>query len=265
MTPEFRELEAEKQGCAWNLSRFHSLYPIRTMTLAERVSLGRTGHPPPSGVPALFLHPLAQPTKHHVECSALTLDPGAAGSLAGSSPCGVTGWYSQCASLQQRKGMRSYPHREKDMGEIWIRVIKGKKSVWKVYPLFDYDNVLKKVKIWRWQRDHCLPGVKEKGDEWAKHRWLFNCFSKNWSIVDLQRCDNLCWTAKWLRDGKESVHSEGDLGSIPRSGTSPGGGHGNPLQYSCLENPTDRRAWWATVHGVAQSRMLLKRLSSSNT
>jgi len=38
------------------------------------------------------------------------------------------------------------------------------------------------------------------------------------------------------------------------SGRSPGGGHGNPLQYSCLENPTDRGAWWATVHRVAESQ-----------
>ena len=44
-----------------------------------------------------------------------------------------------------------------------------------------------------------------------------------------------------------------DEGSIPRSGRSPGGGHGNPLQYSCLENPMDRGAWWAMVHGVTQS------------
>ena len=44
-----------------------------------------------------------------------------------------------------------------------------------------------------------------------------------------------------------------DVGSIPGSGRSPGGGHGNPLQYSCLENPMDRGAWWATVHGVAES------------
>ena len=44
-----------------------------------------------------------------------------------------------------------------------------------------------------------------------------------------------------------------DVGLIPGSGRSPGGGHGNPLQYSCLENPKDRRAWWATVHGVTQS------------
>ena len=44
-----------------------------------------------------------------------------------------------------------------------------------------------------------------------------------------------------------------DMGSIPLSGRSPGGGDGNPLQYSCLENPMDRGAWQATVHGVAKS------------
>ena len=45
----------------------------------------------------------------------------------------------------------------------------------------------------------------------------------------------------------------GDLGSIPGLGRSPGGGNGNPLQYSCLENFMDREAWWATVFGVARS------------
>ena len=44
-----------------------------------------------------------------------------------------------------------------------------------------------------------------------------------------------------------------DAGSIPGSGRSPGDGNGNPLQYSCLENPMDRGAWWATVHGVTKS------------
>ena len=44
-----------------------------------------------------------------------------------------------------------------------------------------------------------------------------------------------------------------DSGSIPGPGRSPGGGHGNPLQYSGLENPMDRGAWWATVHGAAES------------
>ena len=49
--------------------------------------------------------------------------------------------------------------------------------------------------------------------------------------------------------------------SIPGSGRFPGGGHGNPLQYSCLENPMDRGVWRATVHSVAQSLTRLKRLS----
>ena len=49
----------------------------------------------------------------------------------------------------------------------------------------------------------------------------------------------------------------GDLGSNPGSGRSPGEGNGNPLQYSCLENPMDRGAWWAAVHGVSKSRIRL--------
>ena len=44
-----------------------------------------------------------------------------------------------------------------------------------------------------------------------------------------------------------------DVGSIPGSGRSPGGEHGNPLQYTCLETPMDRGAWWATVHRVTKS------------
>ena len=52
--------------------------------------------------------------------------------------------------------------------------------------------------------------------------------------------------------GKESACNAGDPRSIPGWGRFPGGGHGNPLQYSCLGNPTDRGAWWATVHGVAE-------------
>ena len=52
-----------------------------------------------------------------------------------------------------------------------------------------------------------------------------------------------------------------DAGSVPGSGRSPGGGHGSPLQYSCLQNPMDRGAWWATVHRVAKSQTRLKQLS----
>ena len=53
---------------------------------------------------------------------------------------------------------------------------------------------------------------------------------------------------------KGSARNAGDLASIPGLGRSPGEGNGNPFQYSCLENPMDRGAWWATVHRVAKSR-----------
>ena len=55
-------------------------------------------------------------------------------------------------------------------------------------------------------------------------------------------------------DGKESACNVGDLGLILGLGSSPGGRHGNPLQYSCLENLMDRGAWRATVHGVTESQ-----------
>ena len=58
--------------------------------------------------------------------------------------------------------------------------------------------------------------------------------------------------------GNESTCSAGDSGSIPGSGRSLGEGHGNPLQYSCLENPMGRGAWQATVHRVAESDMTEK-------
>ena len=57
---------------------------------------------------------------------------------------------------------------------------------------------------------------------------------------------------------KESACNAGDPGSIPGLGKSPGEGNGNPLQYSCLENPMDRRAWQATAHGVAKSQAQMR-------
>ena len=63
-------------------------------------------------------------------------------------------------------------------------------------------------------------------------------------------------------DGKESAYNDRDLDSDPGSGRSPGGGHGNPLQYFSLENPKATRAWWAIVHRVAKSQTQLKWLST---
>ena len=56
---------------------------------------------------------------------------------------------------------------------------------------------------------------------------------------------------------KESAFKVGDPGSIPGSGRSTREGNGNPLQYSCLENPMDKGVWWATVHGIAKSQTWL--------
>ena len=90
-------------------------------------------------------------------------------------------------------------------------------------------------------------------------------------MQSVQKACSLCLTPRpseqifvgWLGfpgrlDGKESTHNAGDLGSTPELGRSPGGGHGYQLQYSCLENPMDRGAWWATVRGVTKSRTRLR-------
>ena len=53
---------------------------------------------------------------------------------------------------------------------------------------------------------------------------------------------------------KNSACNAGDTDLVPGLGRSHRGGHGNPIQYSCLKNPMDREAWWATVHGVAKNR-----------
>ena len=56
-----------------------------------------------------------------------------------------------------------------------------------------------------------------------------------------------------------------DAGSIPELGRSPGGGHGNPFQYSCLENSMNEGAWWATVHGVAKEPDMTEQLNNNSS
>ena len=64
-------------------------------------------------------------------------------------------------------------------------------------------------------------------------------------------------------DSKESACNVGDLGSISVTGRSPGGGHGNPLEYSCLEHPTESGDWQSTVQGVTQNLDMTEQLSLS--
>ena len=58
----------------------------------------------------------------------------------------------------------------------------------------------------------------------------------------------------YVSEGKESICNEGDPSLIPGLGRSSGEGHGNPLQYSSLENPMDRETWWTTVHRITKSQ-----------
>ena len=64
-----------------------------------------------------------------------------------------------------------------------------------------------------------------------------------------------------VKNSPANAGDTGDAGLIPRSGRSPGGGNSNPLQYSCLENPMDRGAWWAVVHKMAKTQTQLSMLT----
>ena len=102
----------------------------------------------------------------------------------------------------------------------------------------------------------CLPLDQVKGPS----ELTLCSFSLHIVITDLSVSPTKPWLPGWL-SGKESdckAGAIGDMGLIPGSGRSSGGGHGNPFQYSCLENPVDRGTLWATVYGVAKSWTWLK-------
>ena len=94
---------------------------------------------------------------------------------------------------------------------------------------------------------------------------LWESSTERWPLVLVSSCDCFVWRTPWVgREVRTLVaqtvknmpamqERQEMLNSIPGSGRSPREGHGNPLQYPCLENPMDRGAWWATVHGVAKS------------
>ena len=87
---------------------------------------------------------------------------------------------------------------------------------------------------------------------WNKWTYLWNRLTKMTDMwLPMSRGQGLPWWLRWLKK-KNSTCNAGDLGSIPGWGRAPGGGHGDPLQYSCLENPMDRGAWQPTVHGVTR-------------
>ena len=91
-------------------------------------------------------------------------------------------------------------------------------------------------------------GGWEEGEEGSGPRGRERTAAAPWPPWESQAPANV-----WL-SGKEAACGAGDAGSIPGSGRSPREGNGNPLYDCCLENPTERGAWWATVHGVTSSR-----------
>ena len=96
---------------------------------------------------------------------------------------------------------------------------------------------------------------------------FFCCYLRHFLLISLRlTLADLILSALPIFPGgsevKVSACNTGDLGLIPGSGRSLGEGNGNPFQYSCLDNPMDRGAWWATVHGVAKSQTRLSDFTS---
>ena len=104
-------------------------------------------------------------------------------------------------------------------------------------------------------------GLGSLGD--SLRQWHSKCgpwatsSSSSWELNRTANPQDPPWGFPGGSDGKETASNEGDPSLIPRLVISLGEGNGNPLQYSCLENPMDKAAWQATVHGVAKSRTWL--------
>ena len=129
------------------------------------------------------------------------------------------------------------------------------------------------MKQYRRKQMQSFPSLRE-----TKHlladSWIFGLFRNNisknilfFSLTGIYHTRHGCISgasqvALLVKNRPANAGDIRNSDSIPGLGRSPGGGHSNPLQYSCLENPLDRGAWWATVHGVAKRQTWVKGLST---
>ena len=161
-------------------------------------------------------------------------------------------------------------------GAWWATVggVKGIKNDWATNTLIDINkvlqgttwNMLKSQECLYWKKLSWIPATKNLACLWRGqlHQDLSSSKSN-------RRSNCLSFQSRCGSDGKESTwnarerHNAGYPGSIPGLGRSPEERNGNSLQYSCLENPMDGRAWQAIVHRVAKSRTQLKQLSTHIT
>ena len=103
-------------------------------------------------------------------------------------------------------------------------------------------------------RGACWAAIYGVAQNWTWLKWLSSSSSRQSESIIL-------WFPGGSDDKASACHAA-DLSSIPGLGRSSGEGNGNPLQYSCLENPMDRGAWWAIVHGVTKSQTCLSEFTS---
>ena len=133
--------------------------------------------------------------------------------------------------------------------------VKGDSKWWKNATMF-----YKKPKKRSYQSQHHLHH-HSLATQSSAHKCILWTTGISWDQKEKMQpflpCSMLSWASLLAQIVKDLPVNAGDLGSIPKLGRSPGEGNGNPLQYSCLENPTERGAWRATVHGFSRSQTQL--------